>query len=347
VTPRTLRAGRGRARARTIGRLILVALAAALGLVTGCGGGEDSEQASAKEVVDVSDRPRRTTPLAQVREATIPLPGGPDWLTSYKGFVWVKRDDGFVTRLDPRTNKPRGEVRADTKSDQFCQGIGSGEGAVWSCSGSDVVRIDPKTLKVVASIPVGKIFDQGRLVVAAGHLWVLTGEGDRLTGVDAATNRAGPEVKLPFQCVELGPGSETLWVVCPQANRVLAIDVAARSIKGEVEVEAPSVAVGTDTHAWVGSDGRLVRIDTQTLEPVARFSNLDPGDEGDVAVDGDVVWVRTVNGFLHRIDARSNVVAAQIRPGRALSGGSLLVADGSVWTTAFDDNIVLHLRPRP
>ncbi len=176
---------------------------------------------------------------------------------------------------------------------------------------------------------------------------MLTGEGDRLTGVDAATNRVGPEVKLPFQCRELGPGSESLWVVCPQANRVVAVDVARRSVRGEVEVEAPSAAVGTDTDAWVGSDGRLLRIDAQTLEPVATFANLDPGDEGDVAVDRDVVWVRTVNGFLHRIDARSNLVAEQIRPGRALSGGTLLVADGSIWTTAFDDNIVLRVRPGP
>ncbi len=66
-----------------------------------------------------------------------------------------------------------------------------------------------------------------------------------------------------------------------------------------------------------------------------------------MAVDGNDVWVRTVNGFLDRIDARSNVVAEQIRPERALSGGSLLVAEGSIWTTAFDDNIVLRLRRSP
>lgn len=343
---RTFRACRGSAPARVIAGLTVSTLVVTFGSLTGCGGSNEAEEGGSRTVAEVTDQPQRTTPLAQVRDAAIALRGGPDWLTSYKGFVWVKRDDGFVTRLDPHSNKPRGEVRADTKSDQFCQGIGSGGGAVWSCSGSDVVRIDPTTVKVVASIPAGKVFDQGRLVVAAGHVWVLTGEGDRLTGIDTATNRAGPEITLPFKCGELGSGPDTLWVVCRQANKLVAIDVARRSIEGEVDVEAPSAAVGTDTDAWVGSQRGLLRIDAQTLELVARFTNLNP-EEGDLAVDGNDVWVRTVNGFLHRIDARSNVVAEQIRPESALSGGSLLVAEGSIWTTAFDDNIVLRLRRSP
>jgi outer membrane protein assembly factor BamB len=314
-------------------------LAVALATLTACGGGGTA-------VVEVSAPPQRATPLAQVQEAEIALTGGPDWTTSYDGFVWVKRDDGFVTRIDPATSEPTGEVRADTKSNQYCQGIGSGEGAVWSCSGSDVVRIDPETLEVVVSIPVGKVYTQGRLVVAKGHVWVLTGDGDRLTGIDTRTNRAGPEVELPFKCGELGPGTaETVWVICPTDGRVVAVDVANQEVEGVVEVDSPAAAFGTETDAWVLSQRALVRIDAESLDTVARFTQLvDPRGEGDVAVDGDDVWVRTEDGFLHRVDASSNVLAEQIQLEDGLSSGAVIVFEGSLWTTAFNDELVLRLR---
>jgi hypothetical protein len=92
------------------------------------------------------------------------------WVTNsfYHGFVWVKRDDGFVTRIDPRSNKPSGQVGAYTDQQHYCQGIGAGGGAVWSCSGSNITRIAPDRMKIVASIPAGKVFDQWRLVFADG-----------------------------------------------------------------------------------------------------------------------------------------------------------------------------------
>jgi streptogramin lyase len=321
-------------------RTRLAALAAGVAVLAGCGG-------DAVEVVDVADRPEKTTSLADVEQASIELAGGPDWSIAHGGFVWIKRDDGLVTRIDPRTNEPSGEVRADTKSEQFCQGIGAGGGAVWSCSGSDVVRIDPKRLQVTDSVAVGKVFVQGRLVYGGGRIWALSGDnGDRLVGIDASTATPGPTVDLPAPCNELGPGTDLVWAICPEAGLVLGVDPVSASVEAELELESPTVAFETGRDLWVGSAGSLVRVDLERLEPVARFANLDPGLEGDLAVDGETVWVRTPAGFLHRIDAATNTVAERIAPAGALSGGAVLVDAGSVWTTAFDDNLVLRLRPK-
>ena len=329
------------------------ALGVALVAMVGCGGddgagtpAQSGSAAATPDVVQVGDRPEETTPLADVQETSIRLAGGPDWLTSQGGFVWVKRDDGIVTRIDPATNRPTGEVRADTKSESHCQGIGSGGGAVWSCSGSDVVRIDPKRLKVTASIPVGKIFAQGRLLFAGGKIWVLTGEGDRLVGIDTATASVGPEVELPVPCAELAPGGDFVWALCPDAGTVVGVDPTSASVEARLELDNPSVGFATDRDLWLGSAGALVRVDLQTLEPVARFAGLDPGSEGTVIVDGNDVWVRTAPGFLHRIDASSNTVAERIEPAKALSGGDVLASSGSLWTTAFDDGLLLRLGPQ-
>jgi streptogramin lyase len=336
--------------------LAALALILPLAALAACGG-DDKEgstptgetragetNAAAGAVLEVAGSAEETMALADVQEASMRLPS-PDWVTFHGGYLWVKQDDGMVVRIDPRTNKPNGKVRADTKSEHLCQGIGSGGGAVWSCSGSDIVRIDPKRLKVTDSIPVGKVFDEGKLVFVDGRIWVLTGEGDSLVGIDTATASPGPPIDLPDACGELAPGPGMVWVLCPIAGKVLAVDPASASVEAELEIDSPSFAVATKSDLWVGSAGDLVRVDLETLEPVARFLGLDPGLDGDVAVAGDDVWVRTPAGFLHRIDAASNTVAEQIEADEALSGGAVLPAQGSLWITAFNDSLLLRLRP--
>ena len=126
------------------------------------------------------------------------------WLAAYGGFVWVKRDDGFVDRIDARTNRSTGRVGRFTGQDDYCQGIGAGGGAVWSCTKSAITRIDPKRMKIVARIPAGKVFDQGRLVFAQGRLWIIGGaNGDELRGIDPVGNKLGPPIKLGSTCSDL------------------------------------------------------------------------------------------------------------------------------------------------
>lgn len=109
-------------------------------------------------------------------------------------------------------------------------------------------------MKIVASIPAGKVFGQGRLVFTDGHIWVITGRnGNQLTGIDAATNRPGPVIKLPVGCSDLAQGAGAVWVLCPVANRVVRVDVAHRLIQGTLTLAAPYAGFGTRTDLWVGS----------------------------------------------------------------------------------------------
>jgi hypothetical protein len=326
-------------RSRPTSPLTLVWTAIVLGaVVPACGGSSGP--------TEVSAAPAASTPLGDAQEAALDVIGGPDWLVELDGFVWVKRDDGLVTKIDTRTNKPVGEVEADTKSQQACQGIGSGGGFVWSCAGSDVARIDPTALEVTDSIPVSKVPDQGRLVFAADRIWVLSGNGDQLVGIDASTGEPGPPLALPVSsCTDLGPGVDRLWVVCPNANMVIGVDPAVPSVEEEIDSEAPTGAFGTETDVWIGYAEGLGRFDAESLDQLAVFTGLQPTNEGVVAVAGEDVWVRQPAGFLYRIDATSNSVEEQVVPDEPLSGGDLIVTADGVWTTAYDDNLVLRLRP--
>lgn len=317
-------------------RAVAAAVALCAVAITGCGG--------SSAPIEVAADPKTSTPLSERQEAALDLKGGPDWLAALDGFVWVKRDDGFVTKIDTARNSPVGEVRADTKSDQLCQGIGVGEGFVWSCSGSDVVRIDPMALEVTDSIPVGKVFAQGRLVFAAGKIWVISGNGDRLVGIDASTGKPGPALPLPASCAELGAGVDRVWAICPSANLVLGIDPAGPTVEDEIELAAPTVALGTETDVWIGYADGLARFDVESLDQQAVFTGLQPTSEGTIAVAGEDVWVRQPAGFLYRIDATTNTVEEQVVADEPLSGGDVLVTGHALWTSASDDNLVLRLR---
>lgn len=122
------------------------------------------------------------------------------------------------------------------------------------------------------------------------------------------------------------------------------VDVAHRSIQGTLALPQTYAGAATATDLWVGSTEGLVRVNATTLKPEATFQHLDRGQAGDVAVDGDHVWVRTTDGFLHLIDSRSNTVVEQITAKPGLGGGALLIAGGSVWTTADDAGLLLRLR---
>ena len=330
-----------------------LAFAVALVSIGGCGGGSKHQSTrptvpapiAVTNVASVSGKPARTRPLRAVQEASLDIPNL-SWLTSYGGYVWVKRDDGFVTRVDPRSNKAQGKVGAYTGSeDDYCQGIGAGGGAVWSCTRTAITRIDPAKMKIVASLPVVKVFDQGRLVFASGRLWVITGRnGNQLTGIDPATNRPDRPITLPVGCNDLAQGGPDLWVLCGAANRVVKVDPAARRVIGQLTLADPEAGYATPTDLWVSSNRGLVRVDRRTLKPIALVQGLNAGQLGDVAADRNRVWVRLEAGFLYRVDAESNRVVEQIKTSGRPGGGSLLVASGSLWTTADEIGELLRLR---
>ena len=331
---------------KKVGSLIATsALFAGALCVAGCGSSPTAGH-GAPRVVIVPDHPQRTTALRAVQLASINVPAI-SWLSFYQGSVWVNAGDGFNTRIDAQTNKPTGRIGRFTPggAGNYCQGLGAGGGAVWSCVKTGVTRIDPTRMRITATIPIGKAFDQGRLVFMGGRIWVITGPtGNQLVGIDTTTNQPGPPITLPFGCDDLASGGTSLWVLCPRADHVVKVDVAHRSIQGTLALAQTYDGAATATDLWVGSSQGLVRVNATTLKPEAIFQNLDPGQTGDVAVDGDHVWVRTTDGFLHLIDARSNTVVEQITGTPGLGGGALLIAAGSVWTTADDAALLLRLR---
>jgi outer membrane protein assembly factor BamB len=94
---------------------------------------------------------------------------------------------------------------------------------------------------------------------------------------------------------------------------------------------------------WVDSDDGLTRL-TYDLHRETSYPGISAGLRGDVFFDGTSVWLRDGDGTIFCIDAASGRVLERINPGYTLSGGSLIVAYGSIWTTDSEAGRVIRLR---
>lgn len=297
-----------------------------------CGGsGDDSEQADS-----ATSRPAPSEP-AEAAPVRLDLPS-PDWLAADDEFVYVKLDGGAVLRLDPETADTLGTTQI---GGDLCQGLGVGFGAVWSCRGTDIVRIDPSTDEVVATIPVGKAAEQGNLVAGFGRLWVLVGDGSELVGIDPATNLAGAPIPLGVRGTDVAVDDEHVWVTSGPDDVVVRVDPASGAVEGQVDGLSDPRVIDATAALWVGAAGSTVRIDPDTLRVTATVPH-GPGREGAIAADDNDLWVRSADRFLVRVDATDATIVDEIVEDLD-SGGDVLVAFGAVWATAYDDATLIRL----
>lgn len=313
---------------------VALALAQVVILAGACGGDGDGEDPASDEGGTV------VSPVEDVLVARLTLAGEPDWLAVDEHGIWVQQGSGVIARVDPATSEATEGV--DVGVIEHCQGMGASYGAVWTCAGSDVLRLDPETFDVVARVKVQKQATQGHLVGGFDRVWVLTSDGSNLVGIDPETNRVATEFELPARCVEVTIAEDALWLSCGVDDRVLKVDPVSGEVLLDLEIANP-VVVAVDGDVWVGTATTTVQLDPATGDVLAE---LDAGaaPEGDVELDEDSIWVRNSEDFLIRFDRETGARVQQITAD-LLTGGDMLLLDGHVWVSAYDDHALFHVDP--
>jgi virginiamycin B lyase len=178
-----------------------------------------------------------------------------------------------------------------------------GAGSLWVGAWRDrqVVRVDPRSNRVVARFPARGPNPAG-LAVGAGTIWVVHPDTDEVLRLDPGTGRVVARIKLdplPFQ-------------VAPGDRRFL-----------------PSlVAVGAGA-GWVATGrGAVARIDLASNRVVAVITLL-PARPADIAVAGGSVWVAASGDGLARIEAATNRLLGTIR--LDLYAERVAVGGGALW----------------
>ncbi|HEY6058804.1 MAG TPA: hypothetical protein VIV06_12295 [Candidatus Limnocylindrales bacterium] len=196
---------------------------------------------------------------------------------------------GSVARIDPS-----GQVVA-TIGTGVPYSIATGFGAVWvaDSGGGTLVRIDPQTNAVAATITIGAM--PTSVAIGAGAVWVASSAEGTVTRVDPATNTVTAVIPTG-PAYSVAATSRAIWVTSPSGGdapigTLVQIDPALNQVSGSIALTGRPVAVAaTDADVWVALDRQstVVHLDvaTQRVESL----RVQPGPWS-LAIDGRSVWV--------------------------------------------------------
>ena len=291
--------------------------------------------------------------------AELDIPGADFPVAAYDA-VWIAsqdRPDPAIERIDPATNEVVATIPVEGRR---CQGLVGDFDAIWACSDDGLVRIDPATNEVVTVIPFGVTQAQARLAAGAGSVWALGGTDgvttDSVVRFDPATNTAVATIPLGHVGSSMTFGFDALWVTSTRDNALIRVDPATNEASVALDdLDGASWLAVDDDSLWVTLHGdpdrpapetgpNVVRIDAMTLEVVAEIDTGSPITAGGIVAGDGVVWARSADVFLTRIDPATNEVVETI-DASSTGGGDVIVAYGSVWATSYDFGHVWRIEP--
>jgi virginiamycin B lyase len=276
-------------------------------------------------------------------EATFQTPDKPAWIFfSTTAFVPAK---DHIDRIDIKTNKLIDPVGSVAKP---CGGMVSAFNSLWapSCGGNSLVRIDPKTFKVTATVSSGAADFAGSIAADADSIWMLSDTKETLSRIDPDQNAVVGELRIPAGCSGLTFAETALWIACPNENKVYRINPATNQVEKTIEVSArPQALAAGESSIWVlcEKDGKIDRIDPKTNKVSKSIELGVPGAKGRIAFGEGAVWV-TMAGFpLTRIDPTSESVVQQFY---GEGGGAILTSPGAIWLSNLNDGTLLRIDPK-
>jgi YVTN family beta-propeller protein len=281
--------------------------------------------------------------------AVVAAPGFPDWIAPGFGSVWLGNGRA-IERINPGTNKPAGYVAAGT---QPCEGVATGFGSIWTvdCPRSALIRVDPKSGKVVRRIPLpGTAPDgEGQLTTDTHGVWVPTSNPvtlkSTLVRVDPASNRITARIRVPYDSSGAAAGFGAIWLTSAGSSSVLRIDPAASRVNATIKVRgSPRFIAAGEGGVWSlnQDDGSVSHIDPATNKVVATIPLIVPGSGGCIAAGFGGIWVTMPGTPLSQIDPRSDSIVGQWT---GIGGDCITTGFGSVWLVNHDLKNVWRLDP--
>lgn len=277
------------------------------------------------------DAPRRRDIADLKPSSTIRLGSTADWVAATDDAVWVgSTGPNAVHRIDATT----GQVLAVAVPGKPLAGLATGFGSLWVpvCSETPAVaRVDLARRQLADLFPVSFAAPEGGITTGSGSVWLMTDHAGTLTGLNPETGSAHRTLRVPAGSYNPLHSGGLLWVTRVAGSTVTAIDPVTAAAVATVQTgPAPRFLAAGYGSLWIlnQGDGTLARIDARTQSLTATISLGTPGEGGDIAVGGGMVWT-TVRGVpLSAVDASTGRLRCQwIGNG----GDSLGVAHDSLW----------------
>lgn len=271
---------------------------------------------------------------AALTEKEISVPGFADFLAVDGKTVWAT-NDGRVEQWSTT-----GKV-ASVDVPKPCGAMTMGFGSLWvgNCKGGEVYRIDPKTAKVLATIPAG-IGPSGELNVAAGagSIWAPDQTAGKISRIDPTTNTVIATIGVTTDTSYLSFGFDALWVVSGKGQTLQRVDPKTNAVTHTLALgKMPGFLVAGEGAVWVQEqgDGTLAKIDPVTVTVATRTKVGANLKWGDIDTGDGKVWLRTTDDQVFVVlDAKTATILARL--GKAAGSGALRYTPEGIWTSAHD-----------
>ena len=277
-------------------------------------------------------------------DAVFEIGGNPDWM-AIDEHVWISNEGkNQVTRIDPKTNK----IVEHVATGGPCSGLAAGFGTLWApnCRDKKLERIDLKTGKPTATLPLAAPSSEGGVAVGAGSFWMMIDDKGTLARIDPATNKVIAEIYVAPGSFAVAFMDNAIWATSTEKSVVTKVNAQSNVVEETIPVgPKPRFLATGEGSVWTlnQGDGTITRIDGKSNKVVATIEAGIPGGGGEIAVGEGSVWVTVFQYPLTRIDPKTNKVAQQFYgPG----GDSVRVGHGSVWLADLRAGKLLRLDPK-
>ena len=276
--------------------VLAVAAAAALSL-------RDGSTDPPKPVALVGDSVVAIDPRTVSVVGETPLRGTPMAVAVGEGSVWVTVAEQTLVRIDAETRKVRARIDLGMQPIE----LAVGNGAVWvlNVDGDALIRVDPRTDDVVATIPLvrGNSRGAGQVVVGGGAVWVV--HGRRVSRIEPATNTA--TVVRPPGVMTIDYGDDSLWLQ-------------SKGYGTEIERVVPSTSA------------TLSRF---PISPVGRGVCCDGG----ISFGAGAIWTRPdVDPAIFKLNPDDGHLIGSVKLGRTVNG--VAFGEGAMWILGADNTVL-------
>jgi hypothetical protein len=224
-----------------------------------------------------------------------------------------------VSSVDTPVVPGRPVVAARIRLDRPFTDVDVGFGATWVASQGALLRIDPQTNRVVATIPTPLTGESASIAFGEGAVWMTSGQANGVVyRVDPAANRVTEAIGVPGGAFGIVVAAGTVWVTqyLPEPDPGIVARIDARSNRLLAPVEVPNmpgaIRYGLDA-VWVTSRFTVSRIDPRSgtvNQPLHRVGDV-------MAVGGGALWGTFANDAddagVQRVDPSTGRVVATIR----------------------------------
>jgi virginiamycin B lyase len=277
--------------------------------------------------------------------AKFSVPGSPDWV-AIGDSVWISNNPkNNISELDPKANQVGAVITVAKKP---CSGLAIAFGSVWVpiCSDGSVQRVDPKSQKIVASVPSGVANTEGGITAGEGSVWMPSDAAGVLSRIDPATNKVVSKISIPEGSYTAAFYADAVWITSTKNNLLTRVDAKSEKVVASVPVgPAPRFLAAGLGSVWTlnQGDGTVTRVDPATNKVSSTIEVGVPGGGGDIAVGEGAVWISANGKPLSKIDPATNRVVTQYV---GKGGDALRVGLGSLWLSNHEFHEVWRIDPK-